>query len=77
LHAERQLADVLAVARQDVDGVELDCVPSCLRLCKPLKSETPSIPSSIASPSMPNEVVRFFSVASTISCVAAAIPQCA
>ena len=50
-----QLAEILAVADQDVEGVELTS-SSCLRECRPLKSEMPSTPSSTASPSITNEL---------------------
>ena len=53
-HAERQFADVLAVADQDIEGVELDL--GIMRECRPSKSDRPSTPSSTASPSSTNEV---------------------
>ena len=62
----RQLADVLAVARQDIEGVKLDFV-IVLAAVQAVEIGEPSIPSSIASPSMTNELARFFSAASTIS----------
>jgi hypothetical protein len=58
---------VAAAADQTIEGIELDRAASCLRECSPLKSEMPSTPSSTASPSITNELLRFRSAASVIS----------
>jgi hypothetical protein len=60
--AERQLSDVLGVAHQDIEGVELDLV-----VLAPLKSDRPSTPNSTASPSITNELLRLRCAASVIS----------
>jgi hypothetical protein len=56
---------ILAAEREDVEGVELHLV-IVPRECSALKSDTPSTPSTTASPSMTNCCSRFFSAASTI-----------
>ena len=65
-HRQRQPAEVLAVADQDVEGVELD-LGIVLAGVQPLKSDRPSTPSSTASPSITKDELRLRSAASVIS----------
>jgi hypothetical protein len=62
---DQQAAQVLAVERQDVEGIELRFVV-CLFESSALKSAMPSKPITTASPSITNCLNRFFSAASTI-----------
>ena len=54
-HAERQLADVLAFADQEIEGVKRDLVVILSRV-QAVEIRMPSTPSSTASPSITNEV---------------------
>src|SRR4029077_14698837 len=65
-HRQRQLAEILAVAHQTVEGVELN-LGIVLATAQALKSERPSTPSSTASPSRTNDELRLRSAASDIS----------
>lgn len=61
---QRQLPQVVAIERQDVEGVELDVIVVFPGVA--LKSDTPSTFSTTASPSMMNWLLRIFSAVSAI-----------
>jgi hypothetical protein len=54
---QRQFPQILAIKRQDIEGMELDLVVMFPRV-QPVEIGVPSTPSSTASPSMTNEVCR-------------------
>jgi hypothetical protein len=65
-HRERQIPDIVTVANEHVEGVELNLLVVLAR-GRPLKSDPPSTPSSTASPSITKELWRFLSAASAMS----------
>jgi hypothetical protein len=59
------LAQILAIERQDVEGIELHLFVVLARVQR-VEIGTPSTSSTTASPSMTNCLIRFFSAASMI-----------
>jgi hypothetical protein len=64
-HRQRQGAQVVAVERQNVEGIELHLI-IVLAQVQRVEIEMPSTPRITASPSMTNCLYLFFSAASTI-----------